>query len=359
MVFFVASSSEATAQDTLRVEDLRYIADRSPNVFDTNFGLQTYYETELPTVYFELDLVIGPTVNIPRPSGLEEATIAGGQFSIGSVLWQWDDKAGIRIGLDGFSTNLTPSGQPFDDGWGYRTGLVYAGAFDSEAGWSASAGVYFTMVPVTEQVNGQTIFSSNEDGTTKVDTVSAYLHGTVPWIDLTFGVLVDGEGVRQAKGTVDVFETDLWESVGPHFAIVPRFENYQYGVHARRLRLWEFPATVSTEITGRWEENEGFAFDHALLKGDVTLFEDEPKPDAPATNQIDVSILIEAMTSYHNIPDIDSPWGGGANLGFIFTGFADAVCRLTFGAALNYYENTIMLPIPGAFTLKGVLSVGA
>src|SRR5688572_20041028 len=76
------ASGEAHAT-TLSIGELRYLADRSPNVFDMYFLKQRSYESRLPTVLVDLDLVIGPTLELRTERGVLESTIAGGCFSIG------------------------------------------------------------------------------------------------------------------------------------------------------------------------------------------------------------------------------------------------------------------------------------
>lgn len=54
---------------------------------------------------------------------------------------------------------------------------------------------------------------------------AGFVHGTIPVIDLTTGVVFDSKGIRGLKASMDVFNFELWESMGPIFATIPQLDN--------------------------------------------------------------------------------------------------------------------------------------
>lgn len=176
------------------------------------------------------------------------------------------------------------------------------------------------------------------------------------------GMLIDNGGVRQLKAVMDTISLDIWESVGPHFAMLPQLDNYQLGLHATRFRPWPAPVTLSTEVAGRWEKGEGVAFDHALLKADLTLFEDDPGRDQNFRSErftSDFHLRLEVHGSYYNNPEAaGTAWGGGGLAEILSLGWGATEWHFAVGAAYNYYEDLITLPLPNALDLELLISMG-
>ena len=369
----VAVASAAGAARTLSVEELKALALRSPNVFDTFFEYQQVYRERQPVVFFEGGAVVGPAYTISVDGVDTEAHVAGGQVCLGGVPWKWRDEAGVRVGVDFYSTNLTPKGSPMEDGWGYRTVLAYGSIFDRSAGWSGSLGLFVRMRPVTRLVGGRRVFSSTETGsgstdgagvrygnasgrkTTEMDSTQGFIHGTIPVAGLTTGFLFDRGGVSQLKGHMQVVRASIWESAGPEFAAIPQFRNYQVGVQATRVRAWAAPVSLSTEATGRYERGLGTGFDHALLKAELTLFGDGSRRDRVAGAGGAAGgfhLRIEVHGSCFNRPEFGDPWGWGVFVDAMAIPVGSAGMHIGMGGGRNYYEDIVTLPIANETTFR-------
>lgn len=362
------------ASPPLSVSQLRALALRSPNVFDTFFKYQRLHEARLPRFMFEGEAVVGPVYEISVDGLPLPAHVAGGQISLGSVPWTWGERAGLRFGADMYSTNLTPEGDANANGWGYRGALFYGSAFDRDAGWAVSLGAHVLMRPVTAIVNGEEVFSSvventeeagwrSGDGsgvaTTEVDSTQGFVHGTIPWTGITTGFLFDGKGIRKLKGHLNLSRRSYWESIGPQFGAVPQFKNYQAGIHATRVRPWDPPVTVSAEAM--WRKEPGVIdFDHGAVSMDLTLFEDQPdrvtRHRSPAFTT-DFHLRIEAGASYHRLAGARNAWGWGGRVDALEIGLGSAQIRVGLGGGRNYYPDIVMLPITDATTFRFIVGI--
>ena len=360
VVLYLAAGSAWAGE--LSAAEFQYIAERSPSVFDTFFHFQDLYEKRLPLLYFEADLVIGPSQDLNTDGGSVGADIAGGRLTGGTVPWTWNEHAGLRFGIDGYSTNLSPKGASIDDGWGYRKALLYGAAFDRKVGWNAAVGLYLSEQPVVRVVNGNAVFARNNKGErTELDPVGLFVHGTIPFLSLSTALLFDADGVRQVKAAGNIAETDLWESFGPYFAAFPQLDNYQLGLQSRRLRAWKAPITVSTDLSWRREPGQEVAFDHGLLSLDVTFFVDQPERTLNYRSKeftSDFQLRLQVHGSYYNLRESSSDWGGGFLIDFLSIAVGRAELRAALGASYNYYEDLMMLPLPDVVTVKAIFSVG-
>ena len=375
----VLFSASVQAAPTLTVDELEALSLRSPNVLDTYFAYQHVYETRLPRVFFEGEALVGPGYEISVDGVATPVQIAGGQISAGTVPWVWGPQSGIRFGADMYSTNLTPKGEAMADGWGYRSVLFYGAVFDRTMPWSVTVGAYLTMRPVTAFVDGERVFSrthpqaktssagsfeyttDDRSKTTEVESVQAFVHGTVPWIGLTTAVLIDAEGIRKAKGNVNVRRSELWKSLGPQFGAIRELAIYQLGFHALDFRGWELPVTVSTESDMRYEEGEGLAFDYAVVKMAFTFFEDKRDREQSFRSkdfETDFHLRLELRGSYYNVKEIRQPWGGGAFLDALSIGLDKVELRFGVGGGYNYYEDIVKLPISDVANFQFILGLG-
>src|SRR5688572_11855412 len=82
----------ALTAPALSVAQLRALALRSPNVFDTFFKYQRIHESTLPSFMFEGEAVVGPVQEISLDGVPAPAHVAGGQLSLGSVPWTWNEQ---------------------------------------------------------------------------------------------------------------------------------------------------------------------------------------------------------------------------------------------------------------------------
>ncbi len=355
----IATSGGAGAVERLTVDRLEALALRSPNVFDVFFRTLHAAESRTPAFYFDGGAVVGPTYLISVDGVDREAHVAGGGVSLGSVFWRWKERAGTRAGMDFFSTNLTTKGSANEDGWGYRTFLLHGGAFNKDAGWSATAGLFVRIRPVTAIVNGERVFSFSEPveetttgdfsytpdsggKTTETETARGFVAGTIPGIGLTGGLTFGRGRIEQAKGKIDLTWRNWWESLGPVFGTIPAFNNYQAGIQAKRFRPWTAPITVSAEATGRKERGLGTGFDHALASADIVLFENEQAGDARTS---DFKIRLEAGGSYLRRPEVKDKAGWGFLVDGIFETAGGAVVHLALGGGHSYYDHIVMLPV--------------
>jgi hypothetical protein len=338
----------------ISAEHLQWLNDRSPSIFTVFSYYKKLYELRRPYFLIDLDLTFrgGKYTHFDVASDGQihesgDATVLFVQAGVGSVFYQWD-KGALRFGNDvrafgtfEWDTNSEDSTIESKD-IVFTQELFYLGYFYKK--WSVTAGLSLKWQPEFVSFGSLKVFSEDRE-----IIPGGFLYFSAPYFG--GGVVIDKTGISSgfAKSPIDIF-TGIVGEFGPFLNFYPTAGNYQPGVYADEITLYQKYLRLSAETALRYEG--GLSLNHAQIKllSSFGADFDYSKSLRQSGQTTSFSINISAGGSYINLPksstysEINQPFGGGGEVEAVWSGGWDL--HLVVGASYNYYASLIILPLP-------------